>query len=199
MELLEGIIVKEANSKNLLTANIYGQKQAGQVWNAFLVKKLREIDFTPSLVDNCVFYCSDIIFIVYVNVSITLGPNNSAISDANTELLNLKLDIEDQGHPADYVGVAIKRLRNRLLELSQHAALINTIIDNAKLTMPRSSKFLPKRSSSTSTPISTVDKPPYALDMSYYHSASGKLNYIGQTSRPKIMYGRRAPVSKVPC
>jgi len=67
MELPQGIVVKGADSKQhvlKLLANIYGQKQAGRVWNAFLVEKLREIGFTPSLVDDCVFYRGDIIFIV---------------------------------------------------------------------------------------------------------------------------------------
>jgi hypothetical protein len=80
MELPQGIEVKGANSKDhvlKLLANIYGQKQAGRVWNAFLIEKLREIGFTPSLVDDCVFYRGDIIFIVYVDDGIFLGPNDT--------------------------------------------------------------------------------------------------------------------------
>jgi len=46
--------------------------------------------------------------------------------------MNLDLDIEDQGHPADYAGVAIKCLCDGSLELSQRA-LIDTIINDAKL------------------------------------------------------------------
>ncbi len=37
--------------------NIYGQKQAGRVWNQYLVKKLvKELGFKRSKVDKCVFY-----------------------------------------------------------------------------------------------------------------------------------------------
>jgi hypothetical protein len=35
------------------------------------------------------------------------------------QLHNLKLSVEDQGHPADYVGVNIKKLKDGVIELSQ--------------------------------------------------------------------------------
>jgi len=56
-----------------LLRNIYGQKQAGRVWNQYLVDKLLSIGFVQSLVDECVFYRGDIIFIVYVDDGIFLG------------------------------------------------------------------------------------------------------------------------------
>jgi hypothetical protein len=57
MELPSGIHTKHGNSKDhvlKLLANIYGQKQAGQVWNNYLVTKLREINFKQSLIDDCI-------------------------------------------------------------------------------------------------------------------------------------------------
>ena len=59
MELPKGIETKHENSKDhvlKLLQNIYGQKQAGWVWNHHLTAKLLEIGFTQSLIDNCVFY-----------------------------------------------------------------------------------------------------------------------------------------------
>jgi hypothetical protein len=67
MELLQGIQTMQGNSKDhvlKLEKNIYGQKQAGRVWNSFLVDKLLSIGFTPSLIDDCILFCDDIIFIV---------------------------------------------------------------------------------------------------------------------------------------
>ena len=135
MELPTGINVKHGNSKDhvlQLLTNLHGQKQAGRVWNAYLIEKLRKIGFSQSLVDNCVFYRDDIIFIVYVDDGIFLGPSDDKISQAIVEIQNLNLDIKDQGHPADYIGVAIKRLNDNSIELTQKA-LINTIIDDAAL------------------------------------------------------------------
>ena len=58
MELPKGIETRHGSSKDhvlMLLSNLYGQKQAGHVWNSYLVEKLRSIGFTPSLIDECVF------------------------------------------------------------------------------------------------------------------------------------------------
>ena len=55
MELLQGIETKHGNSKDhvlKLLQNIYGQKQAGWVWNHHLTSKLLEIGFIQSLIDD---------------------------------------------------------------------------------------------------------------------------------------------------
>ncbi len=59
-----------------LEKNIYGQKQAGCVWNSFLIDKLLSIGFTASLIDDCVFFRNDIIFMVYVDNGIFLVDND---------------------------------------------------------------------------------------------------------------------------
>ncbi len=54
MELPQGIQTATGNSKDhvlQLLKNIYGQKQAGRVWNEYLVDKLDSISFKPSLID----------------------------------------------------------------------------------------------------------------------------------------------------
>ncbi len=122
MELPTGIHTKHGNSKDhvlKLVTNIYGQKQAGRIWNSYLATKLREINFKQSLIDDCVFYRDDVIFIVYVDDGIFLGPSDQQLHDIINELCNLKLSIEDQGHPADYVRVIIKKLKNGVIELNQ--------------------------------------------------------------------------------
>ena len=82
MELLQGIQTKHGNSKDhvlKLLQNIYGQKQAGCVWNHHLTTKLLEIGFTQSLIDNCVFYRGSTIFIVYVDDGIFIGDTDNQI------------------------------------------------------------------------------------------------------------------------
>ncbi len=49
------------------------------MWNSFLVDKLMFIGSTMSLVDDCVFFHDDIIFMVYVNDGIFLGDNDSQL------------------------------------------------------------------------------------------------------------------------
>ncbi len=82
MELPQGIQTTHGNSKDhvlKLEKNIYGQKQAGRVWNSFLVDKLLSIGITTFLIDDCVFFCNDIIFMVYVYDGIFLGNDDSKL------------------------------------------------------------------------------------------------------------------------
>ncbi len=121
MELPQGIETATGNSKDhvlKLLKNIYGQKQAGRVWNSYLVEKLASIDFHPSLIDDCVLYCSDVIFMVYVDDGIFVGNNDTQLQDIIKEVQGLGLNIEDQGHPADYVGVNINKLRDGSYEFT---------------------------------------------------------------------------------
>ncbi len=89
MEIPQGIHLKNSNSKDhilKLLANLYGQKQAGPIWNSYLVDKLLEIEFKQSLIDDCVFYCGDVIFIVYVDDGIFHGSSDKQLTNIITEL-----------------------------------------------------------------------------------------------------------------
>jgi hypothetical protein len=94
-----------------LLKNIYGQKQAGCMWNAYLVDKLSSIGFKASLINNCVFYQDDIIFMVYVDNGIFLSKDDNQLKQVIQEIQGTGLKTEDQGHPADYVCANIKKAR----------------------------------------------------------------------------------------
>ncbi len=90
----QGIQTKHGNSKDhvlKLEKNIHG---AGRIWNSFLVDKLTSIAFTMSLIDDCVFFCDDIIFMVYVDDGIFLGRNNLQLQEVIKEIQDLGLNIE---------------------------------------------------------------------------------------------------------
>jgi hypothetical protein len=92
-------------------------------------------------------------------------------------LQNLDLNIEDQGHPANYVGVNIKRRRDGSIELSQRA-LIDTIIKEVDL---EDSKVKSVPAKSNEHLHAHLDKPEFALNFNY-RSLIGKLNYLAQTT-----------------
>jgi Reverse transcriptase (RNA-dependent DNA polymerase). len=61
MEIPQGVQLSDGDDTRdyvlKLKQNVYGQKQAGQVWNKYLVDKLvNEVGFKQSKVDECVFY-----------------------------------------------------------------------------------------------------------------------------------------------
>jgi hypothetical protein len=90
MDLPRGMETKYGNSKMhvlKLLKNLYGQKQAGRVWNQFLTKGLTEIGFKQSSkVDECVFFRNDMLFIVYIDDGIFASPSQKAIDQAIKEL-----------------------------------------------------------------------------------------------------------------
>ena len=106
IELPQGIKTSHGNSKDhvlQLVSNLYGQKQAGRVWNGYLVHKLTSLGFQTSLIDEYVFYKDDVVFIVYVDDGIFVGPGDAKITSLIKQLGQAGLDVEDQGDPADYV------------------------------------------------------------------------------------------------
>jgi hypothetical protein len=186
MELPQGIQTAHGNSKDHvleLEKTIYGQKQAGRVWNSFLMDKLLSIGFTTSLIDDCVFFHDDIIFMVYVDNGIFLGNYDSKLQEAIKDIQDLGLNIKDQGHPADCAGVNIKKLRDSLYEFTQHA-LIDSIINDIGIT---DVKVKPVPAKVSLQLHAFKDKPPFNLNFNY-SSAVCKLNYLAQATRPDIMY-----------
>jgi hypothetical protein len=124
MELLQGIWTTHGNFKDhvlKLEKNIYSQKQAVHVWNLFLVDKLMSLGFTPLLMDDCMFFWDDIIYMVYVDYGIFLGGDDLQLQDIIKEIQDL-FNIEDQGHPADYAGVNMKKLKDSSFEFSHTSA-----------------------------------------------------------------------------
>jgi hypothetical protein len=141
------------------------------------------LGYTPSLIDNCIFFRDDIIFMVYVDGGIFLGNDDSKLQDAIKEIQDSGLNIEDQGHPADYVGVNIKKLQDGSYEFTQRT-LIDAIIDDVVL---KDAKVKPVPAKVSLKLHAFKDEPLFNLDFNY-RSAVGKLNYLAQTTRPDIMY-----------
>jgi hypothetical protein len=76
------------------------------------------IGFTLLLKDGCIFFCNDIIIKVYIDYGIFLGSNDLQLQDVIKEIQDLGLNIEDQGHPADYVGANMKKLKDGYFEFT---------------------------------------------------------------------------------
>ena len=82
MELPKGFKTKEVDGRNhylQLLKNLYGQKQAGHIWNHHLNNALKSIGFKQPAVDQCVWYREKNILFYYVNGGIFIGPDSKAI------------------------------------------------------------------------------------------------------------------------
>ena len=61
-----------------LLKNLYGQKQAGQIWNQHLTTKLIACELTQSHIDEYVFYFKKSVFLVITDDTILMGPDTDA-------------------------------------------------------------------------------------------------------------------------
>jgi hypothetical protein len=186
MELPQGIKTATGNSKDhvlKLLKNIYDQKQAGRVWNSFLVDKLTSLGYTSLLIDDCVFFRGDIIFMVYADEGVFLGNDDAQLLQAIKEIQGLGLNMENQGHPVDYVGVSIKKQRDGFYEFTQRA-LIDSIIEDAVISNSKTKQVPAKVSLQLHA---FKNEQVFDLDFNYM-SVVGTLNYLAQTTHPDIMY-----------
>ena len=100
--------------------NFYGQKQAGQVWNHYLMKKLTEdISFAQSKVDKCILYKGNVIYLLYTNDTILAGPDKSKIDEVVEQIWGAKLDIIVEGDHRDFLGVHITHEANGSVHFMQ--------------------------------------------------------------------------------
>jgi hypothetical protein len=167
--------------------NIYGQKQAGRVWNKFLSNKLvNELGFKQSKVDECVYYRGKTLYVLYTDDSLLAGPDKDEIQVIIDELqVKAKLQITVEGDLADFLGVSIERKTDGTIHMTQ-PHLIDQILQDLRMmdesvkmrsTPAASSKVLSRHSSSPQ------------FDGSFnYRSVIGKLNYLEKATRSDISF-----------
>jgi hypothetical protein len=96
-----------------------------------------------------------------------------------------KLKLEDQGHPADYVGVNIKKQEDGSYEFTQ-TALTQQIIEDVGLGPKSTTKPIPMCAQRLLH--HHLDSAPHDKRKFKYRSVIGKLNYLAQCTRPDIVY-----------
>jgi hypothetical protein len=91
-----------------LKKNLYGQKQAGRVWNKHLHKGLVKLSFKQSNIDACVYYCNLTILLCYVDDMILIDPDDKEIDKVIQQLKDLQFNVTDEGQIEDYLGIRIQ-------------------------------------------------------------------------------------------
>jgi hypothetical protein len=149
MELPKGIQLSSGNSKThvlRLIKNLYGQKQAGRVWNQHLAKGLKKAGFVASKVDECVFYKGKTIFIVYVDYCIFFGPDLKEIEQAMKNLDAQGFNLDMMGDVKDYLGINFEILPDGRVKMSQ-PQLIEQILKDVGVSPGANTKSTPCRQS----------------------------------------------------
>jgi hypothetical protein len=185
VEIEDGSATKDYVLK--IHRNIYGQKQAGRVWNQCLVRKLvQELGFQQSAVDECVFYRGSTLYVLYTDDNLLAGPDKAEIDRIIEELQSkAKLSITVEGDLADFLGVSIDRRSDRTIHLSQ-PHLIDQILEDLRLNKSNvKDRSTPAASSKLLTRHSDSDP----FDNSFnYQSLIEKMNYLEKATRSDIAY-----------
>ena len=108
-----------------LRHNVYGQKQAGRVWNQYLVTHLvNTLEY--------VFYRGNVIYVLYTDDSILAGPSQDEIDQAISDIKEAGLNITVEGDVQDFLGVNIERHDDGTITFSQ-PHLIDKILQTVRL------------------------------------------------------------------
>ena len=89
--------------------NVYGQKQAGRVWNKHLVRNLKSIGFKQSAFDDCLFYRGNVLYLLYVDNSLLCGPDPDELDQAIKDMQSTELELTEEGNIADFRAKTTKR------------------------------------------------------------------------------------------
>ncbi|GAX15565.1 hypothetical protein FisN_3Hu032 [Fistulifera solaris] len=166
-----------------LRRNTYGQKQAGRVWNQYLVSKLKSIGFEQSAIEECVFYKGKMIYVLYTDDSILAGPDKTEIANTIKEMQAI-LDMTVEGDLSDFLGVNIERKESGEIEMTQ-PHLIQQVLDELRLPLGAKTKETPARSSVI---LQRFKLSPLFDNSFHFSRLIGKLNYLERGSRPDIAY-----------
>ena len=163
-----------------LKKNLFGQKQAGRVWNQHLVNKLKEVGFIPSEIDECLFYKGKSVFVLYTDDSILAGPDPQELDDIVQEMKAVGLNLTVEGNISDFLGVQIDRLNDNTFNLSQ-PHLINDIIKELRLDGQNVATKKPAGALSK-TLCRHLESPPFDDHFNYFR-VIGQMNYLEKCSR----------------
>jgi hypothetical protein len=167
-----------------LRNNLYGQKQAGRVWNLYLTEGLVKLGFTQSALDPCIFWRKVTLIIIYTNDTIVTGPDESEIDKVINDI-GSKFEITTKDSVDDFLGVRINRENvDGSVELTQ-PQLIDAILEDLNLDEKSNPRNLPALASKILHKHETSND--HNKDW-HYRSVVGKLNYLEKSTRPELAY-----------
>lgn len=188
MKILKGIKVKGFRNKEdyvlKIKKNIYGQVQAGKVWYTYLTNILCSIGFCKSKYDECILFKGNMVYVLYTDDTIIMGPSEDEINTCIQDMKNAKLNITVDGDMSDFLGVQFDR-REKDIHISQ-PHLLASILKELRLGGDNTTtKEIPMASSKILS--RHPDSPPFDGHF-HYRRIIGMLNYLERCSRPDISY-----------
>jgi Reverse transcriptase (RNA-dependent DNA polymerase)/GAG-pre-integrase domain len=187
MEITSGFRVTNGGRSDKvlhLINNLYGQKQAGRVWNLHLSDGLKKLGFSQSKNDPCIYWRGKSLIVIYTDDTIVTGPDPMELDQIVSDI-GAMFEITSQPTVDDFLGVHISRDdKAGTISLTQPHR-IKSILDDLGLKSNSTSRSTPALSSRILHKYES--SPPHNEDW-HYRSVIGKLNYLEKSSRPDLAY-----------
>jgi Reverse transcriptase (RNA-dependent DNA polymerase) len=168
-----------------LVNNLYGQKQAGRLWNLHLTKGLKALAFDQGENDLCIFWRKGVILIIYTDDTIVTGEDSAEVQKAIDDIAS-KFNITSQKKVVDFLGVKIIRNQENGQIAFVQPHLIDSILNDLGLLTKSNSRQLP--ASTTNILHRHEESKAHNEKLFHYQSVIGKLNYLKKGTRPHIAF-----------
>ena len=166
-----------------LQKTLYGLKQSPREWWLLLEDSLKELGWTPTLTDNCVFFRksdAEVEYLaVYVDDIIIISPTPKSTASAKSQLASL-FKSKDLGELSYVLGVRINRDRKLKRVLLDQKSLIDKYVHRFGISTLASTPGFWKSVSST-----TESKP---ISKSEAQMKIGALLHLSTRTRPDITF-----------
>jgi hypothetical protein len=165
--------------------NIYGQKQAGKVWNDFLIHGLTtKLGFIQSKNDPSLLWRGKYVIIIYTDDTIITGPDEQEIDKIIREIGSV-FKITHSEKVSDFLGVKIERDETSGVVKMTQPLLIQSIINDMGFQDNTNGRNFPTLSSKV---LLRHKNSPSHDEKWHYRGIIGKLNYLEKSTRPDISY-----------
>jgi ATP-binding cassette subfamily B (MDR/TAP) protein 1 len=164
--------------------NLYGARQGPRQWNKFLSEKLESIGFQQSQEDEALFYRRKVLYVLYVDDTILLGPEEGELKAVVEELKEIGLKLTVEGTLEDFLGVKIDRRKGEI-EFAQPQIIERILTD---LRISGSSVAVKNVPAKVGAPLNKGLEDPEFDQHFDYRSVIGKLNYLEKSTRPDIAF-----------
>ena len=176
----------EGNLVCRLRKSLYGLKQAPRCWNTTLDKSLKDMGFSQSSADPCIYTLnlgdSFIVLAVYVDDILIGGETIDVISRVKDMILGC-FEARDLGELSSFLGIKVDQSSNGIW-IGQTTYVVNML-----------EKFGLSKVNSVSTPVdvsanlsSSCSTSTSKVDQAMYQSAVGSLLYLANWTRPDISF-----------